>query len=160
MCVHYSIGAHTTSPRKKVPNYHFHLGLLSAADPPALYHENPPLVFQSSKKNWRRKETRLHIIYFTKYSCGGFGIIWIRKFTYIILHIFYHSLFPLFTLDNEGILPITAPLTCSVLILWNVSNENPLPIFDDSNLKPPDLLPLQMLQFQFPASLNACFLSF
>ena len=33
---------HNTSQRKNGPNYHFHLGLLSAANPPDPHYENPP----------------------------------------------------------------------------------------------------------------------
>ena len=32
-------------------NYHFHLGLLSADEPPDPHYENPPQVFQSSQQN-------------------------------------------------------------------------------------------------------------
>ena len=67
---------------------------------------------------------------------------------------------PVFPLDNEGILTVTSQLTCSVLILGNVSNENPLPHVNDPNLKPSDPIPLQSLQVQFSASLNTCFLPF
>ena len=42
---------HNTSQRKNGLNYHFHLGLLSAADPPGPHHENPPQLFQSSRQN-------------------------------------------------------------------------------------------------------------
>ena len=39
------------------------------------------------------KYTSLPIIYFIKYSHGGFGKIWISKFIYVIFHILYHSIF-------------------------------------------------------------------
>ena len=41
---------YTTSQSKKGPHYHFHLGLLSADGLPDPHYENPPKVFQSSKK--------------------------------------------------------------------------------------------------------------
>ena len=47
---------------------------------------------------------------------------------------------PVLPFDDEGILPVTEPLTCSVLIWGNVSNENLLLPVDDPNL---NLLPLQ-----------------
>ena len=53
----------------------------------------PSPIFQSSKKNWRWKDISLPIVYFVKYSRGSFGKIWIRKFIYIIFHIFYQSIF-------------------------------------------------------------------
>ena len=37
---------HTTSKSQNVPNYHFHLGLLSTNYPPAPQYENPPQLFQ------------------------------------------------------------------------------------------------------------------
>ena len=67
---------------------------------------------------------------------------------------------PVVTLDDEVILPVTSPLTCSVFILVNSSKKNPLPPVDNPNLKPPNPLPLQYLQIKFSASLNACFLPF
>ena len=39
---------HNTSQRENGPNYHFHLGLLSASDPPDPHRENPPQLFQSN----------------------------------------------------------------------------------------------------------------
>ena len=62
-------------------------------------------------------------------------------------------------LDEEGKLPVTAPLACYVLVLVNILNEDP-PFVDDPNLKPPDPLLLQSLLIQFSASLNVCFLTF
>ena len=41
---------YTISQRKNGPNYHFHLGLISADELPATYNEKPPQVFQSSRQ--------------------------------------------------------------------------------------------------------------
>ena len=41
---------HTTSQRKKIPNYHSHLGLISADEPPNHHYDNPPQLFQSRQK--------------------------------------------------------------------------------------------------------------
>ena len=60
-------------------------------------------MFQSSqKKLWRWKDTSLTIIYLIKYSCSGFGKIWISKFIYVIFHIFCHSLFACLALRWRG----------------------------------------------------------
>ena len=75
------------------PNHHFHLGLLSEGDPPAPHYETLPKCFNQSKKLWLWKNTSLPMIYFIKYSRGGFGKIWIRKFIYVIFHIFYRIIF-------------------------------------------------------------------
>ena len=133
---------HTTSKRQNVPNYHFHLGLLSADEPKAPnYKKNLPKYFNQVNTIWRWKDTILPIIYFIKYSRGGFGIIWIRNFIYVILHIFYHIIFACHALRWWGNITSNSPLTCYVLILGNVSNS--LPPFDGPNLKPPDLLVLE-----------------
>ena len=47
------IWPHTISQRQNVPNYHFHLGIISVDDPPDLNYEPPllpPQFFQSSQK--------------------------------------------------------------------------------------------------------------
>ena len=67
---------------------------------------------------------------------------------------------PVLPFDDEGIQPVTEPLTCSVLNRGNVSNENLLLPVDDPNLNPTNPLPLQYLQIQFSASLNNFFLPF
>ena len=67
---------------------------------------------------------------------------------------------PVLPFDDEGIRPVTEPLTCSVLIWDNVSNENLLLPDDDPNLNPTNPLPLQSLQIQFFASLNIFFCPF
>ena len=48
-----------------------------------------PKYFNELTKNWWLKGTSLSIIYFIKYSCGGFVKIGIMKFIYVIFHIFY-----------------------------------------------------------------------
>ena len=56
---------------------------------------------------------------------------------------YYITVFlPVLLIYDEVIFPVTTPLTLYVLILVNVSNNNPLPSVDDPNLKPPDPLPL------------------
>ena len=132
---------HTTSQRKNGPNHHFHLGLISADDPPDPYYGIPPNCFNQVKKLWLWKDTILPIIYFIKYYRGGFGKIWIRKFIYVIFHIFYHSIFACLALILWGDITSHSPLTLSVLISGNVANS--LPHFDDPNLKPPDPLVLE-----------------
>ena len=49
--------------------------------------------FNQVNKLLQCKDTILPIIYFIKYYRGGFGKIWIRKFIYVIFHIFYYSIF-------------------------------------------------------------------
>ena len=93
--------------------------------------------FNQDNEIWRCKNASLNIIYFIKYFRGGFGKIKSEvsstsAYTYSI------TVFsPVLPLNDKGILPVTAPLTCSVLILGNVSNENPLTPVDDPNCKPP-----------------------
>ena len=41
---------HTTSQSQNGPNYHTHLGILSAADPPDPHYKNPPQVFELSQQ--------------------------------------------------------------------------------------------------------------
>ena len=48
--------------------------------------------------------------------------IWIRKFIYIIFHVSHHSLFTYPALRWRGDITSHSPLTCSILILDNVSN--------------------------------------
>ena len=67
---------------------------------------------------------------------------------------------PALSFDDEGIRPVTEPLTCSVLIWGNVSNENLLLVVDDQKLNPTNPLPLQSHQIQFSSSFNTFFLPF
>ena len=75
------------------PNYHFHLGLLPQMTRHTLTMKTLTKCLNQVKKLWRWKDTSLPINYFIKYSSGGFEKIWIMTFIYIILHIFYHSIF-------------------------------------------------------------------
>ena len=69
--------------------------------------EKRPECFNQFKKKWICKETILTSIYYIKYSRGCFGKIWIRKFTYVIFHIFYQIIFSVLLLDDEVILTVT-----------------------------------------------------
>ena len=94
----------------------------------------PPKCLNQVKTIVQWKDTIINIIYFIKYSCGGFGKIWIKKLLYVIFHILYHSVFYCLVLRWQWNITSHSPLTCYVLISGNVSNS--LPPFDDPNLKP------------------------
>ena len=66
-----------------------------------------PQMFQTNHQTFKRKGRQPFYDIFIKILSGGFGKIWIRKFIYVIFYIFYHSLFPLLPLYDEGILPFT-----------------------------------------------------
>ena len=91
-----------------------------------------PVCFNQVNTFWQCKDNILTMIYFIKYSCGGFGKIWIRNLIYVIFHIFYHSLFTYLFLIWQGNIIGHSPITFSVLILVHVSNL--FPLFDDTNL--------------------------
>ena len=97
-----------------------------------------PKCFNQANNIWQWKGTSLPMIYFIKYTCGGFGKMWIRKFIYVIFCIFYHSIFACLALRWRGNITSHSPLTCSILISGNV--ENSLTPFDYPKLKPPDPL--------------------
>ena len=76
-----------------------------------------PKGFNNVNKLWQWKDTILPMIYFIKYSCGGFGKILIRKFIYVIFHIFYHSLFSFLALGWQGNITSHSPNPLPILLV-------------------------------------------
>ena len=98
----------TTSKIKNGPNYHFHLGILSADDPPDPHYENTPQLFQSRQKTLTTEGHKPpHYIFYQILLKRLRQNLNQEVHLHHLPHLLSQSFHLSFPVDDEGILPVT-----------------------------------------------------